>query len=214
MTTTVSIPEHWQVNRLAGSLGAEITGPDLSHPTEDDIAALEALLIEHMVIFLPGQHPTVDEHVALGQHFGELEGHPNLKNAYTPHEKMFELAASQGGIADEWHTDLTFREEPARMSILHMVKCPDTGGDTMWSNLNQAYNELSDRKFQERRQNCDQNFAFCPWSLWRLVSYRVYWGQRLQNGTARIQDSPAENPIGNAWLAVTSLLFPEHQIAC
>ncbi len=29
------------------------------------------------------------------------------------------------------------------MSILHMVKCPDTGGDTMWSSLYQAYEELS-----------------------------------------------------------------------
>ncbi|MDE0731998.1 MAG: TauD/TfdA family dioxygenase [Gammaproteobacteria bacterium] len=140
----MNIRKHWQINRLAGSLGAEIIGPDLSHPTKDDIAALKALLLEHMVIFLPDQHPTVDEHVTLGEQFGELEGHPNLKNAYTPHEKIFELAASHGGIADEWHTDLTFREEPARMSILHMVKCPPTGGDTMWTNLNHAYSELSE----------------------------------------------------------------------
>jgi taurine dioxygenase len=29
------------------------------------------------------------------------------------------------------------------MSILHMVKCPETGGDTMWSSLYRAYEELS-----------------------------------------------------------------------
>ena len=29
------------------------------------------------------------------------------------------------------------------MSILHMVKCPEFGGDTMWTNLNQAFAELS-----------------------------------------------------------------------
>ena len=30
------------------------------------------------------------------------------------------------------------------MSVLHMVKCPELGGDTMWSNLNAAYEALSD----------------------------------------------------------------------
>ena len=30
------------------------------------------------------------------------------------------------------------------MSVLHMVKCPEIGGDTMWSNLNAAYEALSD----------------------------------------------------------------------
>jgi taurine dioxygenase len=30
------------------------------------------------------------------------------------------------------------------MSILHMVECPDTGGDTLWTSLYAAYDELSD----------------------------------------------------------------------
>jgi taurine dioxygenase len=47
-------------------------------------------------------------------------------------------------VADEWHTDLTFQENPALMSVLHMVTCPETGGDTMWSSLYAAYEELSD----------------------------------------------------------------------
>ena len=143
MSDSANIPENWSVTRLAGALGAEITGPDISNPSKADISALKALLLEHLVIFLPNQHPTVDAHVAFGRHFGEIEGHPNLKNPYTPHTEMFELAATHGGVADEWHTDLTFRAEPALMSILHLVKCPPTGGDTMWASLYQAYNELS-----------------------------------------------------------------------
>ena len=51
---------------------------------------------------------------------------------------------STGGIADEWHTDITYQDSPAIMSVLHMVKCPEIGGDTMWSNLNAAYEALSD----------------------------------------------------------------------
>ena len=30
------------------------------------------------------------------------------------------------------------------MSILHMVDCPEEGGDTIWSSLYAAYEELSD----------------------------------------------------------------------
>ena len=139
-----SIPEHWKVKRLAGALGAEIYGPDISKPTPDDIEAIRNLLIEHLVIFLPDQSPSTEAHIAFGKHFGELEGHPNLAaNTELPPE-IFELKATRGGVADEWHTDLTFQEQPALMSILNMVTCPESGGDTMWTSLYAAYDELSE----------------------------------------------------------------------
>ena len=138
-----AIPAGWQVKRLAGSLGAEVRGLDLNQVAKADIPGIKQLLLEHLVLFFPDQHPDVESHVALGRHFGHLEGHPHLKNPYTQHPELFELAASSGGVADEWHTDITFQEEPAVMSILHMVKCPETGGDTMWSSLYAAYDELS-----------------------------------------------------------------------
>lgn len=137
------IPENWQVRRLAGALGAEITGPDLSNPSESDIAAINQLLLDHLVIFLPGQNISQEAHIEFGRHFGELEGHPNLSNYSDQPPEIFELKATRGGIADEWHTDLTFQEKPALMSILNMVMCPETGGDTMWTSLYAAYEELS-----------------------------------------------------------------------
>ena len=126
------------------ALGAEITGIDLCKVSDNDIEEIKSLLTEHMVLFFPGQRITQDEHVEFGAKFGELEGHPNLKNKTVTHPKIFELAASTGGIADEWHTDITYQDSPAIMSVLHMVKCPEIGGDTMWSNLNAAYEALSD----------------------------------------------------------------------
>ena len=141
MVAEVSVNQ-WDVQRLSGSLGAEIIGVDLGNPNEMDIAAIKRLLNEHMVLFFPGQALSVEQHVALGRHFGPLEGHPNLKNPFTDHPELFELAASAGGIADEWHTDLTFLPEPSLMSVLHMVKCPPTGGDTLWTSLVAAYNSL------------------------------------------------------------------------
>ena len=138
------IPADWTVTRLAGALGAEIHGPNISNISAEEIEAIKALLLEHLVIFLPDQSPSQLDHVAFGRHFGTLEGHPNLNKDSNALPEIFELQASAGGVADEWHTDLTFQEKPALMSILHMVTCPATGGDTMWTSLYAAYDELSE----------------------------------------------------------------------
>ena len=136
-------PGGWQVTRLAGSLGAEVRGVSLARLSETEFAALQELLLEHLVLFFPDQNLELDEHVEFGRRFGALESHPNLQNPYTQHAELFELAATHGGVADEWHTDLTFRPDPAILSVLQLKKCPPTGGDTMWASLYAAYDELS-----------------------------------------------------------------------
>ena len=139
-TTTLPV----DITPLSAALGAEINGIRLAKTGADEVEAIKGLLLEHMVLFFPGQHLSVDEHLAFGALFGELESHPNLRNPFTDRIGIFEIAASVGGVADEWHTDLTFRESPSLMSILNMVECPEVGGDTMWTNLCLAYDSLSD----------------------------------------------------------------------
>jgi taurine dioxygenase len=134
----------WQVERLAGALGAEVRGVHLANLDDAEFAALNRLLLEHLVLFFPDQHLSVDEHVAFGRRFGPLEAHPNLKNPFTQHPELFELAATHGGVADEWHTDLTFRPDPAVLSVLQIRKAPPVGGDTQWASLYAAYDELSE----------------------------------------------------------------------
>ena len=137
-------PENWTITRLSAALGAEVTGLRLAEAGPGEIAAIKELLEEHMVLFFPGQHLDPDAHVAFGRNFGPLEGHPNLKDRNdVEHPEIFRLAASKGGIADEWHTDLTFLDSPSLISILNMKVCPEVGGDTMWANLFAAYDGLS-----------------------------------------------------------------------
>jgi len=131
------------VARLSPALGAEVRGLRLGEVTKAEASTIRDLLHEHLVLFFPGQHPSVEEHVGFGRHFGELEGHPNLDNPFVQHQELFELAASKGGIADEWHSDITFREEPSVLAILHMLQCPEVGGDTQWANMYRAYEALS-----------------------------------------------------------------------
>ena len=132
------------VQRLTGSLGAEVRGIELVRATPEDAAVLQELLLEHLVLFFPDQALTPDEHISFGRLFGELEAHPNLSlDAERP--EFFELRATNGAgaIADEWHSDLTCQPQPSVMAILHMKRCPEVGGDTLWANMYRAYDELS-----------------------------------------------------------------------
>ena len=144
MNDAARVPGDWRIQRLAGALGAEVRGPDLSALDDDGFAAVQRLLLDHLVLFFPDQHLSVDDHVEFGRRFGPLEAHPNLKNPFTQHPELFELAATHGGVADEWHTDLTFREDPAVLSVLQLKKVPSVGGDTQWASLYAAYDELSE----------------------------------------------------------------------
>ncbi len=131
------------IRPLSAALGAEVSGLDLDTATEDDVATIRSLLLEHLVLFFPDQSLSLDGHVALGRKFGDLEVHPHLPNPDDAHPEVVELKASFGGIADEWHTDVTFLPNPSVMSIMHMVACPEVGGDTMWANQYLAYEQLS-----------------------------------------------------------------------
>ena len=140
---TTSTAFSCEVTRLAGALGAEIRGISLSTATAEDAAMIESLLHEHLVLFFPDQHLNVESHVAFGRFFGPLDAHPNLNNPFTQHPEIFELAASHGGLADEWHSDISFQQHPAMISILNMVRCPPVGGDTLWASAYAAFEALS-----------------------------------------------------------------------
>ena len=131
------------VKRLTGSLGAEIQDLPLVNLNREQIATIESLLHQHLVLFFPQQFLDIEAHVALGSHFGPLDSHPNLDNPFTKHEKVFELAASHGGVADEWHSDISFSANPSKISILNMIECPEVGGDTLWASTYAAYDALS-----------------------------------------------------------------------
>ncbi|MDE0052923.1 MAG: TauD/TfdA family dioxygenase [Gammaproteobacteria bacterium] len=132
----------YEVSKVSPSLGAEVRGISLAHAGPAEAEEILDLLHEHLVLFFPGQYMTTEEHIEFGKHFGHIEGHPNVRNR-TPYPEILELVGSRGGVADEWHSDLTFQSEPSILSILRVVTCPDVGGDTMWANMYKAYDELS-----------------------------------------------------------------------
>jgi taurine dioxygenase len=136
------------VDRIAGALGAELHGLDLTRVlTDDEVESLRAAVIEHKVVFLRNQ-PYATEHlervtVQLGGHghtpfLRSIEGHPGVV-------KVVKEADERGfNFGGAWHSDWSFQPEPPSFTLLWSVEVPPQGGDTMWSNQELAFDTLSD----------------------------------------------------------------------
>jgi taurine dioxygenase len=131
------------VTPVSGAIGARVHGVDLAAVDDALFERIHALLLEHLVLFFPGQEGlTPQAHVALGRRFGEVEVHPFLPKA-PGFPELTLIESDKGGKADEWHIDVSYSATPPVASILHLVTCPPAGGDTMWANQYLAYERLS-----------------------------------------------------------------------
>jgi taurine dioxygenase len=134
------------IRRVAGALGVEISGVDLSQDLPDEvIAEIRDALVEHQVIFFRDQRLTPERQVAFGRRFGPLNIHPYVKGMET-HPEVMEVIkepADKTNFGGGWHSDMSFLERPAIGSILYAVELPEWGGDTLFSSQVAAYEALS-----------------------------------------------------------------------
>lgn len=135
------------VKKVAGALGAEISGVDLSRGVPAALAAdIRRALLDHQVIFLREQNLSPQQFLAFAQAMGEpieypfvkgLEGFPHIIEVKKlEHEKV-----NFGGI---WHSDTTYLDQPPMGSMLLSREVPPYGGDTLFANQYLAYETLSD----------------------------------------------------------------------
>ena len=135
----------FEVERLGARLGAEIRGLDLKAPlSAETFAAFEAALIEHKVVFLREQHLTTAQHLALSRRFGDLEMHPMRPQGEFPEILVLDNHKDNPVLStDVWHSDTTFRRNPTKYTILRCEIMPKVGGDTLWADMEAAYEGLS-----------------------------------------------------------------------
>lgn len=128
---------------VAGRIGAELRGIALSAALDDaTVAAIRAALVRHKVIFFRDQFQLDDaSHEAFGARMGKVVVHATLP-AKTGTSATLLLDSLHGGIANSWHTDLTFLETVPDASILRGVVVPEVGGDTLFANTAAAYQDL------------------------------------------------------------------------
>jgi alpha-ketoglutarate-dependent taurine dioxygenase len=136
-------------------IGARIFGLDLSHRLSPDVVTkIREALGRHLVLFFPGQDLTPEEHAAFGRQFGELtEAHPVLPALEGQPDVL--VIDSRHNKSAFWHTDVTYMTKPPLGSILYAALMPETGGDTLWANMQAAYDALA----EPMRELCDRLLA-------------------------------------------------------
>ena len=135
----------FEVRHVAGALGAELTGVDLTSMGEADIGELRALIHEHEVVFFREVWLTEEQHLTLGRTLGTPSIFPisRLLGGTEPSFQRISDGPESPSEADSWHTDVTWVAEPPKYALLCAEVMPDRGGDTIWASMTAAYDALS-----------------------------------------------------------------------
>jgi len=136
-----------ETRKIAGALGAEVYGADLSKPLPPEILAeVRHALLENLVIFFRKQDMTPDRLLTFARNWGDIHRHPYIAGM-PDHPDVLELVKRPGdkrNFGGDWHTDQMFTPKPALGTMLWAKAVPDAGGDTLFSNQYLAYETLSD----------------------------------------------------------------------
>lgn len=135
------------VKKIAGSLGAEISGVDLSQDVPDSVLAeIRAALLENLVICFRDQHLTPDQQLAFARRWGDIHLHPFVEGMPDHPEVLaiIKRPTDKKNFGGSWHTDQMFSPAPALGTILYAKEVPSAGGDTLFTNQYLAYESLSD----------------------------------------------------------------------
>jgi len=140
------VSEAIRVQPVAGAIGAEVSGVDLSKDLgADAVAALRRAWLEHLVLFFRDQALPPARFLAFAKRFGEPIEYPFVKGLdefpeIIPVLKLENEKVNFGGI---WHSDTTYLDVPPMASMLVAREVPPAGGDTEFANMYLAYETLS-----------------------------------------------------------------------
>ena len=138
--------EQISVKRMAGALGAELEGVDLSQPLDAGTKnEIERALHQFGVVVFRDQNITSEQYLAFAKRFGDLLPYPLVQGLpdypdIVPVLKKENEEVNFGGL---WHSDTTYLERPPMGTMLLAKELPPFGGDTIWSNMMLAYDTLS-----------------------------------------------------------------------
>ena len=139
--------KEYTIRQLTPSLGAEITGIDLSNDLSNEkLNQIYDDLIKYNVIFFRDQKISPEKHIEIAKSFGTIEEpHPIYPHVEGfPEIVLLKNDKDNPPDTDEWHTDVTFKSDPPFASILYSKVIPPVGGDTLWCSLSKIYDALPD----------------------------------------------------------------------
>jgi taurine dioxygenase len=139
------------IHPLQGALGAQVRGINMKQPLNAaDRETLMKAWMDHLILILPNQNVSDEEHVAFTRILGEPEiFHQNIIKSKAVRE-IFRVSnvredntlmpptdptARQLSLAQFWHTDSSYKTMPCMGSLLHGVEISRTGGETQFTNM-------------------------------------------------------------------------------
>ncbi|RAU20537.1 taurine dioxygenase [Paramagnetospirillum kuznetsovii] len=140
------------VNRLSPTIGAEISGVDLSKEIPAaQFDEIRRALDENLAVIFRDQTISRDDQKRLGLRFGTLHRHELAASKvvagahYDPEFLSWRTGKdSRFTAGDGWHPDVSCDPSPIFVSLLHVTKTPPLGGDTAFANMYLAYDSLSE----------------------------------------------------------------------
>ena len=104
-------------------------------------------MLEHKVLFFRDQNILPEEQINLAKFFGPLERHIYVKgrDEYPEIIRIIKGPNEKHQWGETWHTDVSYNVKPTKVIILRSVKVPPVGGDTMFSNMEIAYETLDEK---------------------------------------------------------------------
>ena len=131
---------------ITPQFGSEITSAfQLAHCSELEISDLLTLSANRGVLVFRNQTLSPSEHAALAHRLGEPLTFP-LNPSDIPAE-LITIASgpkTREAAGEGWHSDVSSEPKPPSLSILKMVSVPESGGDTLFADMTQAFELLSD----------------------------------------------------------------------
>jgi len=148
------------VSPLSPALGAEVTKVDTASISDVDFSQLrQAWNDAGGLLVIRDQQLEPDSQVAFARRFGQLFGEADqfqesvLKNLLPGQPALYRVSNKRDSSGQPlgraragtyWHSDVSFRRQPAQASLLYGIEVPDHGGDTQFASLAAAYNGLSE----------------------------------------------------------------------
>ena len=139
------------IKPLTKTIGAEVTGVDLSQPIDDATRkSLYDAWIEHAVLVIRDQHLTPPQFADAARLFGDLMEQQVKKFTLPDHPEVGTISSKDLPLVDgklkvrgeQYHTDHSNYAEPPKATMLHAVALPKVGGDTQFVDVRQAFDEL------------------------------------------------------------------------
>src|SRR5258708_4772458 len=136
---TLAMTNEVQINRLAGSLGAELRGLNLASLSPAGLAIINKALLDHHVVAVRDQRVTPAELEAFARMLGAPHGYPKGLTSTIQHPEFpnIILLRNEGyarRVTQNWHSEGTAFSTPPTIPLLAAHILPSAGGDTGFAN--------------------------------------------------------------------------------